>query len=357
MLRRILLAEIMHESNTFNRIATTKADFATRYWLEGNDISAELEGTNTEVWGFLEAGRERGWEITHPFAASASPSGPMAASDWAEVKRLICAPLRRGELFDAIILVLHGAMVTQDCADPDGELLAEIRLAAPGTLVAATLDMHANVSEQMVKNADLFMTYRTYPHVDQYDRAQHLAGLIDRVLSERLTLVSSFLRHPMMDAADHGRIDPPGSMNRIIARLGDSEKHPAVICANLQNGFPWADVDHIGPSVVVTGTDEDVCRTFSEELMGLLWDSRTETQLKFGNPEVAMQKALAGRVDDLPLILADFADNPAGGTYGDSRTCCATCLKPDWRMQRLRLFQTRCRFKKLLARGRACEFP
>ena len=74
MTRRILLAEIMHESNTFNEIATTKADFAGRYWLEGAEIATSLAGTNTEVWGVLEAGKRLGWEITHPFAASASPS-------------------------------------------------------------------------------------------------------------------------------------------------------------------------------------------------------------------------------------------------------------------------------------------
>ena len=141
MSRRILLAEIMHESNTFNRIATTKADFATRYWLEGDEIPRELEDTNTEIWGVLEAGRQFGWDITHPFAASASPSGPMAAADWDAVKTKICAPLENSGPFDAVILVLHGAMTTQRADDADGEILEAVRnTAGPDVLIAATLD-------------------------------------------------------------------------------------------------------------------------------------------------------------------------------------------------------------------------
>lgn len=317
MSRNILLAEIMHESNTFNQIATTKADFAGRYWLEGDEIALNLESTNTEVWGILEAGKALGWQITHPFAASASPSGPMAAADWEEVKAKITAPLRAGVTFDAIILVLHGAMVTQTCQDADGELLALVRsLAGTDTLLAATLDMHANVSDLMAQSADILMAYRTYPHVDQLDRGRHMVGLIETTLAGGHDLTLSFTRKPMMDAADHGRTSPPGPMNHLLARAEEIERDPAIVCVSLQIGFPWADVDHQGPSVAVTGTDAAACTAYAEEMAEALWRSRTETQLTFAHPDEAM--ARAAEQGDRPFVLADFADNPAGGAYGDS---------------------------------------
>ncbi len=319
MARNILLAEIMHESNTFNRIATTKEDFAGRYWLEGDDIPQNLEGTNTEVWGVLHISKALDWHVTHPFAASASPSGPMASEVWQEVKDKITAPLRDGQTFDAIILVLHGAMVTQTAQDADGELLALVRsLAGPNTLIAATLDMHANVSAQMVQSADLLMAYRTYPHVDQFERAQHLAKQVEDALSEGQTLQHSFARHAMMDAADHGRTSPPGPMNPLLARAEEIEKDPSITCVSLHIGFPWADVDHQGPSVSVTGTDAAACARYANEMADALWQSRTETQLDFARPQSAMETALAGAPGDRPFIMADFADNPAGGAYGDS---------------------------------------
>jgi microcystin degradation protein MlrC len=76
-MKRVLLAEIMHETNTFNRIPTVKADFETRYWHEGLEQALALAGTNTEIAGFLEAAEKNGWEMVVPLAASASPSGPM----------------------------------------------------------------------------------------------------------------------------------------------------------------------------------------------------------------------------------------------------------------------------------------
>lgn len=330
MSARILLAEIMHESNTFNTIPTTKADFATRYWLEGDAIAEHLAGTNTEIWGVLEAGKLRGWQITLPFAASASPSGPMAGEAWKEVKDKITAPLRSGAIFDVIILVLHGAMVTQTSADADGELLALVRaLAGPQPLIAATLDMHANVSRQMAENADILMTYRTYPHIDQFDRAQHLVELIDTVLARGAKPLSTFARKAMMDAADHGRTDPPGPMNRLLARADEIEQDPDILCASVQIGFPWADVDHQGPSVSVTGWDQEVCDGFAGELLEALWQSREETQLDFARPQAALKEALKGRPGDAPFIMADFADNPAGGAYGDSPNLLAEMIATD----------------------------
>ena len=319
MTRTILLAEIMHETNTFNRIATRKADFLTRYWLEGAQVGPRLAGTNTEVCGFLDAAAARGWTVETPLAASASPSGPMAADDWEEVKRLILAPLRAGRRFDAVVLVLHGAMVTQTSLDPEGELLGAVRaLAGPDTVVAATLDMHANVSAEMVAAADLMMAYRTYPHVDQYERAQHMTRLLERVLDggEKPKLVLA--RRAMMDAANHGQTAPGQPMPALLARADAIEQRDGVLCASLQIGFPWADVADQGPSVVITALDAASGQAAADELAEALWDSRHQTQLVFATPDEGIAAARTGHAGGPPLVLADFADNPAGGAYGDS---------------------------------------
>ena len=206
MTRKVLLAEIMHETNTFNRIATVKADFETRYWHEGMQAASALAGTNTEIAGFIEAAQNYDWSLEIPLAASASPSGPMAAADWDRVKQLILEPLQAGQQFDAVALVLHGSMVTETTLDAEGDLLREVRaLAGADTLIAVTLDMHANVSPAMIEAADMMMAYRTYPHVDQRERALHMARLMEDVLqgAPRPELVMA--RMPMMDAANHGQ--------------------------------------------------------------------------------------------------------------------------------------------------------
>ncbi len=318
MSRTILLAEIMHETNTFNRIATTRREFETRYWLEGDGVRQGLRDTNTEICGFLDAADQRGWTIVHPLAASASPSGPMTAEDWAQVVELIVAPLRR-QSFDAVVLVLHGSMVTETTLDAEGDLLAKVRsLADPHTVIATTLDLHANVSPAMVTNADIIMAYRTYPHIDQYDRAQHMTQLLDRVFADRLEPRIGCARRPMMDAANHGQTAEGQPMLELLAQAERIEQDPRVLCASIQIGFPWADVPDQGPSVLVTGLDEEHCTAKAEELMEAVWQSRHQTQLAFPSPDDAVARAMVGKPGDAPLVLADFADNPAGGAYGDS---------------------------------------
>jgi microcystin degradation protein MlrC len=319
MTHRILLAEIMHETNTFNRIATVKADFETRYWHEGSQAASALVGTNTEIAGFIEAAQDYAWSVDIPLAASASPSGPMAGADWARVKQLIQEPLRAGERFDAIALVLHGSMVTETSLDAEGDLLGEVRaLAGPDTLIAVTLDMHANVSAAMIAAADMMMAYRTYPHVDQRERALHMARLMQDVLqgAPRPSLIMA--RMPMMDAANHGQTADGQPMPGLLKLADSVEDRDGIMCASIQIGFPWSDVADIGPNVVVTATDEGAARSAAGELMQAVWQSRLDTQLEFASPAEAMVLAHGGRPGDKPLVLADFADNPAGGAYGDS---------------------------------------
>ncbi len=314
----ILLAEIMHETNTFNRIPTTRADFDTRYWHEGADVARRLADTNTEICGVLAAAAERGWHVTHPLAASASPSGPMAAGDWQRVCDLITAPLRT-QAFDAVILVLHGSMVTETSLDAEGDLITAARaLAGPDTIIAVTLDMHANVSAAMVEAANLMMAYRTYPHVDQAERGRHMVALLDRVLSDNLRPRVHLARRPMMDAANHGQTAPGQPMPGLLSKAAELENEPGILCASIQIGFPWSDVPDIGPSVAISGTDRQACCAAAENLMDAVWHSRHETQLKFTLPDEAMPAARSQPKGKGPLVLADFADNPAGGAYGDS---------------------------------------
>ncbi len=319
MTGKVVLAEIMHETNTFNRIATVKADFETRYWHEGSKAASQLAGTNTEIAGFIEAAQKYDWALEIPLAASASPSGPMAAGDWKRVKQLILEPLRQEFRFDAVVLVLHGSMVTETTLDAEGDLLREVRaLAGADTLIAVTLDMHANVSQAMIAAADMMMAYRTYPHVDQRDRALHMARLMQGVLQggPRPRLVMA--RMPMMDAANHGQTAVGQPMPELLKLADKLERRDGIVCASIQIGFPWSDVPDIGPSVVVTASDDTAGRAVAKDLMQAVWQSRADTQLDFATPAEALALARRGKAGNKPFVMADFADNPAGGAYGDS---------------------------------------
>ncbi|WP_436644347.1 M81 family metallopeptidase [Microbaculum sp. FT89] len=333
--KRVLAGAILHETNTFNAIPTRLADFAGRYLLYGTDAArARLAGTATEIGGLLRAADLHGWDIVVAVAAAGGPSGPLAAPDWAALKARL---LDIDGPFDGVALALHGAMVTEDSLDPEGELLDGLRLRHGARVpIVATLDMHANVSTRMVAAADAFFPYRTYPHIDHADCAIDAATALDALMEAarrpgngRLTR-SVLARPPMLDAADHGRTNPPGPMNALLARASEIAEHPGVVSAGLTIGFPWSDVAEAGPAAIVTvRADTETAPTpedpvppdpvaFARDLAERLWESRAQTQLDF--PGVADAIALAKRDSDdaRPLLLVDFADNPAGGAYGDS---------------------------------------
>ena len=47
----------------------------------------------------------------------------------------------------------------------------------PEVQIAVSLDLHANVTDLMVKNCDVIAGYKTYPHIDMFETG-FLAGSI-----------------------------------------------------------------------------------------------------------------------------------------------------------------------------------
>jgi microcystin degradation protein MlrC len=324
---RILIGAILHETNTFNRLPTRLADFEGRYLcLDATTIRERLTGTTTEMAGFMAAAARFGWRVELAVAAACGPSGPLVEADWAALKARL---LHADGPFDGVLLALHGAMVTAASCDPEGDLVSALRdRLGPDVPIVVTLDMHANISPRMIAAGDAFFPYETYPHVDHVERATESAAALARLMAlppaagrPTRTVVA---RPPMLDAADHGRTDPPGPMNSLLARARTFRQHRDVIAAGLTIGFPWADVATAGPAAIVTVLRDGrsdaaaLAQDLARDLARGLWDSRAATQLDFATLAEAMVQARAGRPGDAPLVLADIADNPAGGAYGDS---------------------------------------
>lgn len=320
---RILIGAILHETNTFNLVSTRLENFEARYLcLDADSIRREMVGTTTEISGFMQAADAYGWQADLAVAAAAGPSGPLLAGDWHQLRDRL---LQTGGQFDGVLLALHGAMVTADSTDPEGDLLEALRARLGMDVpMVVTLDMHANISPRMVMAADAMIPYETYPHVDHKDCALEAAKVLARLLElprrgARLTR-TALVRPPMLDAADHGRTNPPGPMNALIEQARQMRATPDVLAAGLVIGFPWADVAEAGPAALVSvlASCQSDPAALADTLARGLWHSRAQTQLDFATPEMAMAEAQVGRVGDAPLVLADIADNPAGGAYGDS---------------------------------------
>src|SRR3546814_20219364 len=105
-MRRVLSAQVAHETNTFSIIPTTLADYRKRQYLVGTEIAPALTGTKTEIAGHLTAAERSGWTLVQPVAAAATPSGKLTDDCWAELQRLIQEPCETAP-FDGVPLSPH----------------------------------------------------------------------------------------------------------------------------------------------------------------------------------------------------------------------------------------------------------
>lgn len=314
---KVLTAEVSHETNTFSILQTGEDAFRNRFFVRGEAALAERGNANTELAGFLDVARDHDWDVTHVLSVAAGPSGRVKRGtyDW------FCDPIvgRASDGgFDGILLALHGAMVPDFCDDGEGELLRRIRkVVDPSTPIGVSLDPHANVTRQMRDLADIMVSCKTYPHVDMRAIGRQVADILHRTMAGQIRPRTIMARVPMLEEVNGGRTDV-GPMIGRLAKARAYEQREDVFAVSINAGFASADIAEVGPTVLVTGQgDFDAHVAFARDIADDIWTRRHDVLNSFLSVEEAA--ALAGSFEPTagPLIIADYADNPGAGSYGD----------------------------------------
>lgn len=323
----VLTAEFQHESNTFSCRKTDLKAFRDRYWYEGEVAFAERGDANTPLGGFLDIARRDGWTVIHPISTGATPAGPVTEDAYEHIAGVILAAITQNrDRIDGILLGLHGAMVAEHLEDGEGELLARIRAIVPDIPIGITLDPHANVTEAMVAHAQIVIGYKTYPHVDMRERGGQAASILARTMAGEIRPVTLREHRPMLEEATGGRTDT-GPMVERLARAVAYEQEPDVFAVSVNGGFGNADIAEVGPTVLVTCQgDAAGHRAFIREIADDIWNRRNEVVNHYLSVEDAAARARDYRATKGPLVIADYADNPGGGAYGDSTRLLAALI-------------------------------
>jgi microcystin degradation protein MlrC len=324
---RVLVAQFMHETNTFSKLPTTLDDYRKRWLIDGSEMVPRFTGTRNEIGGYIDAAKTYGWQPIWAAAANATPSGKLTRECWETIRdRIVEATNKAGKL-DGICLSLHGAMVTETEDDAEGALLERLRgVVGPDVPIATTLDLHANATVRMASNANALVSYRTYPHVDGYERAVQAAALVQAAMEGRKKPRCLLLQPAMLEGAQHGRTTEPGLMLDLLASADRFEKEPGINVVSIQAGFTWADIPCTGPSIAVSHEPgaEARARAIARELIDEIWRRRDEGAATFYRPiadGIAAARALSaegGAAEKGPLVIADGTDNPGGGGYNDT---------------------------------------
>src|SRR6516162_6594817 len=193
----------MHETNTFSRVPTDMAMIRRRDFHLENEIPVAFRGTRSAFGAAFEAADKYGWTLVHPVSANANPSGTVTDDAFETIGGMIVGAAERQGPIDGVLFHLHGAMVTESHEDGEGELLSRLRARlGPDVPIVVTLDLHANVTEKMAEMANALIAFRTYPHIDQYERAWQGAELLERAMSGKIKPRTVIARRPMIHGLD-----------------------------------------------------------------------------------------------------------------------------------------------------------
>jgi microcystin degradation protein MlrC len=328
---RIAIGQLWQETNTLNPLPTTRADFEAFGVVHGAELVEHMADVN-ELGGFIQSLRT--WpehpEIVGLVRLGTWPSGLVSADTFVWLREQLVEGLRHVLPVDALLLALHGSLAAEGMPDVEGEILESCRsLIGPNVPLVATLDLHANVTERMVRNAHALVLYHTAPHIDVFETGQRGAAVLRRIL-DGARPVTAFQKLPLVVPAERANTQDPESVSCPLRELLQTwERDPRTLAAGLATVQPWLDVPEFGSSVViVTDGDAPLAGERCIELSSRIWDHRRDYLPELVTVEEGVRAAVAER--DGLVVLSDSADSTTSGAPGDSSHLLREMLKHSW---------------------------
>lgn len=317
---RIALLGFSIECNRFAPPATQR-DFETRCWVVGDDVVTDARSASPkalgEMPGFVADMDAAGpWQPHGILLAMAEPNGPVEHAAFAAMMAMWRQGLEalRGKV-DGVYCVLHGAGLTTELDDPEGALQALVReILGPEVPLVCSYDLHANVSDAMVRDCDAFIGYRTNPHLDMRERGAESAQVMRRLLAG--TKAYRALRRLPIVAPTVSMLTAQGPYAEVID-LGQqwAAEDERILNVSVMGGFAYGDTPFNGMAAVVTATDQAAADALALRLAEAAWDRRGRFVAKLTPLEEATRLA---RDSAVPMAFADVADNPGGGGRGNT---------------------------------------
>jgi microcystin degradation protein MlrC len=319
---RVFLAEFSHETNTFASTPTERRDFENRGEFFGREVLAEFEGTNSTVGGACEVAAEEGIDLLPSVSAEATPGGMVSADAYEFYTGRILEDLRSASDVDGVLLSLHGAMVQEGGVDGEGPLVSAVReVVVESVPIVVTLDLHGNVTDELVASADALVAFETYPHVDMAETGRRATELLAGAIRGEVDPVTRIERPPLLPFVPTENTRE-GPMAELMARARRLERADGVLVTNVLPGFHQAEVPGIGFSVpVVADGDPELARATARSLAETVWSMREAFVVEYPTPGEAVREAkrFQGEVtgESGPIVLADVGDNPGAGGAAD----------------------------------------
>lgn len=298
------VAGLSCECCTFSPLLSTARDFIV-------SAGAELAAN----YGFFADYPDL--HVTALRRARALPGGPIEPTFYDSFKQQLLDELAAHGPWDGLFLDMHGAANVYGRDDVEGDLLAAIRQAVgPACLIAASYDLHGNVSQRVIDSLNILTAYRTAPHLDWYETLERACALLVYSLRAGITPYLAFRPVPILVPGEQSstEFEPAAGLYATIPQvIADYQ----MLDASILIGYVWADEPRATGSVVAVGVDAERTRAAAADLAQKFWAVREE--FRFGVTAGTVDECihLAQQALAWPVVISDSGDNPTAGGAGD----------------------------------------
>jgi microcystin degradation protein MlrC len=310
---KFFIAALGAETNTIGAWPTSKADYEGHGIYRGNSSDYPRSFIGLVFTRFRSRALADGHSIVEGLAPFAKPGGPTVQSVYEGYRDEILRQLADEGPMDVVLLLLHGAMVSDNCDDCEGDLIERVRaVVGPTVVIGAELDPHAHLTSAMVGGSDALIFMKEYPHDDPEPRADELYEICTRAAAGEARLTSAVFDCRMVGFFPT-TIEP---MSGLLAFMREAETRPGVLSVSFVHGFPWGDTPDTGAKVlVITDNDLALAQSTADEIGRAIYGQRDA--LLPHCRDVTSALASVALCNGLS-VLADTADNAGGGAPGDN---------------------------------------
>ena len=314
---KIAVAGLHTECSTYNPVLAREADFRV---LRGPSMLKD------QYFDFLTHFPAEFVTILH---ARAIAGGPVERALYDRWKAEILDGLKAAMPLDGVYLAMHGAMHVEGMFDAEGDFISAVReVVGPDVLIAASYDLHGNISQRIIDGLDMFSTYRTAPHIDVQDTMRRAVTMLVRALKTGVKPVIAWAPVPVLLPGERTSTqDEPA--RTFYTQIHQVEEPSGIWDASFQVGYVWADEPRATACAVVTGTDRSAIEQAANHLAQNYWDIRDgfDFGMETGSIEECVDRAVSSPTH--PVVLAESGDNPTGGGVGDRAEVLAALMAKD----------------------------
>ncbi len=320
---RILLGGLHQEINSFAPGRTTIAEYKRKHCIFGQDMldyASVHTRCNDGADGLASSFRvlrDAGAQIISGGFMSAQPGAIIEQSVLDDYIEHLKKVTRENLPLDGVVFFMHGAAQSEQSDDPEGDIIAAVReIVGDDVPITVGLDLHANISERMVRNANTISIYQRYPHIDIWETGERAARLCLDIVTGKIAPKMAYVQIPMIVPASSYTTETE-PFRSLMAKGHEYVKAGRLLDFSISQMQPWLDVKDGYSSVVAIGEDGDVAAEIAKELALGLWNMRHEFKTDLTSVDEIIriaEKNTSGK----PVIMNDFADSSNAGSAGDS---------------------------------------